>query len=258
MGISKWIGGFLGFMKFRIETVPDPVSVGVIPVVPDIKSSSVLVRNIANVVATTENEDDNETNMMFTSNTVPGYEHREYVPGDALKRVNWKLSSKRSVLMVRLDEAAASVQPTVILDLYRPSGADADKAILDEEKLIVSVFGLLNALINHGIACTFIFRGDNEEMYSISVDNPDYPAQILLKVLAVKVAEGKRVDVSTAATGSCACILATTDAGDSFVPVAESFTESDNVNILGISVDMPNSTAFPMWYLGEDNNFKLV
>jgi len=250
--------GFLGFMKFKVETIPAPVSVGVIPVVPDIKSSSVLVRNIANVVATTENEDDNETNMMYTSNTVPGYEHREYVPGDALKRVNWKLSSKRSVLMVRLDEAAASVQPTVILDLYRPSGADADKAVLDEEKLIASVFGLLNALINHGIACTFIFRGDNEEMYSISVDNPDYPAQILLKVLAVKVAEGKRVDVSTVGVGVCACILATTDAGDSFAPVAESFKDSDNVNILGISASMPNSTNFPMWYLGEDNNFKLV
>lgn len=208
--------GFLGFMKFKIDAVPQPVSVGVIPVIPDIKASSALVRSIANVVATTENEEDNETNMMFTSNTVPGYEHREYVPGDAMKRINWKLSSKRSVLMVRLDEAAASVQPVIILDLYRPSGADPQQAVIAEEKLIASVFGLINALINHGIACTFIFRGDNEEMYTISVDNPDYPPQILLKVLAVKVIEGRRVDVSALNASACACILATTDAGGEF------------------------------------------
>lgn len=250
--------GFLGFMKFRIESKPPSVSVGVMPVIPDIKSSSVLVRTIANVVATTENEDDNETNMMFTSNTVPGYEHREYVPGDPLKRVNWKLSSKKSVLMVRLDEAAASVQPIIILDLFRPLGADPEKAVQNEEKLIVSVFGLMNALINHGIACTFVFRGDNEEMYTINVDNPDYPAQILLKVLAVKVAEGRRVNVSSVNAGACACILATTDAGGSFAPVADNFTGSDNVNLLGISADMVNATSFPLWYLAEDNNFKLV
>lgn len=250
--------GFLGFMKFKINAVPQPVSVGVIPVIPDIKASSALVRSIANVVATTENEEDNETNMMFTSNTVPGYEHREYVPGDAMKRINWKLSSKRSVLMVRLDEAAASVQPVIILDLYRPSGADSQQAVIAEEKLIASVFGLINALINHGIACTFIFRGDNEEMYTISVDNPDYPPQILLKVLAVKVIEGRRVDVSALNASACACILATTDAGASFAPVAESFAGSDNVNLLGISDRMLNTTAFPLWYLDDDNNFKLV
>lgn len=250
--------GFLGFMKFPVETKPSPVSVGVIPVIPEIKASSSLIRSIANVVATTENEDDNETAMLFTSNTVPGYEHREYVPGDPLKRINWKLSSKRSSLMVRLDEAAASVQPVIVLDLYRPLGADRDKAVISEEKIIVSVFGLISALIRQGIACTFVFRGDNGEMESINVDNPDYPAQILLKVLAAKVREDQRADLSAVNESVCACIAATTDAGEGFSAVAGVLGDSENVNIIGVSVDSVNATSYPLWYLDEDNNFKLV
>lgn len=250
--------GFLGFMKFRIENVPSAVSVGVIPSIPDIKASSALLRSIANVVATTENEEDNETSMLFTSNTAPGYEHREYVPGDPLKRINWKLSSKRSNLMVRLDEAAASVQPVVILDLYRPENANAENAVVNEEKIIESVFGLISALIRQGIACTFIFRGDNGETETISVDNPDYPAQILLKVLAVKVVPGRRINVSAVNESVCACIIATTDAGVGFPVVSDKFEGAANVNIIGVSVNTRNDTSFPLWYLGEDNNFKLV
>lgn len=250
--------GFLGFMKFRMENGPLPISVGVIPIIPDIKASSALIRSIANVVATTENEDDNETAMLFTSNTVPGYEHREYVPGDPLKRINWKLSSKRSNLMVRLDEAAASVQPVIVMDLYRKAGADVLASVIAEEKIIVSVFGLMNTLIRQGIACTFVCRGDNDEMETINVDNPDYPAQILLKVLAVKVLEERRADLASVNESVCSCIVATTDAGNGFDAVTQRFVGSDTVNIIGVSEKSINTTSFPLWYLDEDNNFKLV
>lgn len=36
---------------------------------------------------------------------MPGYEHREYVAGDSLRRVDYKLSAKKRKLMVRLDES---------------------------------------------------------------------------------------------------------------------------------------------------------
>ena len=250
--------GFLGFMKFPIQISDDRISVGVIPEIPDIKASSALLRSIANVVATTENEEDNETNMMFSSNTVPGYEHREYVQGDPLKRINWKLSSKKNTLMVRLDEASASVQPVVILDLYRKSGSAPIDAIVDEEKLISAVFGLLNALIRQGIACTFMFRGESGETEVDNIDNPDYPAQILLKVLACKVAEGVRLDIASMNDSICACILATTDAGEGIDVITDKIHNTENVSIMGISPSTPNGTSYPLWYLDEDNNFKMV
>ena len=37
----------------------------------------------------------------------PGYDHREYRPGDPVKRINYKLSARRNELYVRLDEKMA-------------------------------------------------------------------------------------------------------------------------------------------------------
>ena len=111
------------------------------------------------MVVTSDEEEENDTAMMFSANVAPGYEHREYVQGDPLKRVNWKLSTKKNKLMVRLDEAVASVQPLIILDLFRRSDATAAEAVLNEEKLIQAVFGLLELMIEQGIACSFAYVG---------------------------------------------------------------------------------------------------
>ena len=160
--------------------------------------------------------------------------------------------------MVRLDEAVASVQPVVVLDLYRRSGFTAEKVVLGEEKLIRSVFGLLSLLVKQGIACSFIYRSSSGETVSESVDNPDYPDQLLLKVLAVKVVPDKRVDISQFGGSVCACVIATTDASGDFGFITKNIDSPDNISIVGLSPSTPNSTSLPLWYLDEDNNFKLV
>lgn len=251
--------GFMGFIKLKALTpLPVPVSVGVIPEIPDIKASSQLFRSIADVVMTSDEEEENDTTLLFAANTTPGYEHREYVQGDPLKRVNWKLSTKRSKLMVRLDEAASSVQPLLILDLYRREDADVKAAVLDEEKLIAAVFGLLSVLIKQGIACNFVYRSQTGQTIDENVDNPDYPAQLLLKVLAAKVVPGRRVDISQYSEQVCACVVATTDAGDGFQAITDRIGDIENTSLLGTAVSTVNSTSLPLWYLDDDNNFKLV
>ena len=251
--------GFMGFFKLPLKTpLPQPVSIGVIPPVPEIKASSQLFRSIADVVLTSDEEEENDTAMLFSANTSPGYEHREYELGDPLKRINWKLSSKKGRMMVRLDEAVASVQPVVVLDLYRRGGIPAEQVILGEEKLIRSVFGLLSLLVKQGIACNFIYRTSSGETVSESVDNPDYPDQLLLKVLAVKVIPDKRVDLSHLGGSVCACVIATTDASGDFGTITRTVDSPDNISIVGLSPSTPNSTSLPMWYLDEDNNFRSV
>jgi uncharacterized protein (DUF58 family) len=251
--------GFMGFFKLPLKTqLPMPVSVGVIPEIPEIKASTQLFRSIADVVFTSDEEEENDTAMMFSANTSPGYEHREYELGDPLKRINWKLSSKKSRLMVRLDEAAASVQPVLVLDLYRKNTVLAENAVRAEEHLIRAVFGLLALLVKQGIACSFAYRTSSGETIVESVDNPDYPNQLLLKVLAVKVAVNKRVDLSQIASSVCACVIATTDAGGDFSTVTDCIEDSGNVSIIGLSAASANCTSLPLWYLDEDNNFKLV
>lgn len=253
---SVYSCGFLGFFRLPLKTpLPQPVSIGVIPPVPEIKASTQLFRSIADVVFTSDEDEENDTAMMFSANTSPGYEHREYELGDPLKRINWKLSSKKGKMMVRLDEAVASVQPVVVLDLYRRSGFPAEKVVLGEEKLIRSVFGLLSLLVKQGIACSFIYRSSSGETVSESVD---YPDQLLLKVLAVKVVPDKRVDISQFGGSVCACVIATTDASGDFGFITKNIDSPDNISIVGLSPSTPNSTSLPLWYLDEDNNFKLV
>ena len=251
--------GFLGFLRATLkEELPAPVSVGVIPEIPQIKASSQLFRNIADVVLTSDNDEENNSAQLFSANTTPGYEHREYVQGDPLKRINWKLSSKKDTLMVRLDEAVASVQPMIVLDLYRSSSANVSEVIKDEEQIIRSVFGLLSLLVQQGIASTLIYYGAGGEVFADSVDNPEYPEQLLLKILAVKVVPDRRIDLKLYSGSVCACVLASTDCGAELTPIADAVKEDDNVSLIGVSPKSRNLTDFPMWYLDGDNNFKMV
>lgn len=50
-------------------------------------------------------EEDVEEGATVTQGGMPGYEHREYAPGDSPRRVNYKLSAKKRRLMVRLCES---------------------------------------------------------------------------------------------------------------------------------------------------------
>lgn len=251
--------GFLGFIRFALtQELPAPISVGVIPEIPQIKASSQLFRSIADVVLTSDEEEENDTALLYSANTSPGYEHREYVHGDPLKRVNWKLSSKKNKLMVRLDEAVASVQPMIVLDLFRSGSALPQEAILDEEQIIRSVFGLLSLLVRQGIASTLIYRGAGDEVIAESVDNPEYPEQLLLKILAVKVVPDRRIDLKLYAGSVCACVIASTDCGAEIDSIADAVKDDDNVSLIGVSPTSRNLTEFPMWYLDGDNNFKLV
>jgi len=251
--------GFLGFFRLKAATeLPKPKSVGVIPEIPEVSASSALFRDIADVVLTTENDEENDTSMLFSANTAPGYEHREYVQGDSLKRVNWKLSSKTSKLMVRLDEAASSVQPSIVLDLYRNSEKNVLYSLKQEEKLIQSVFGLINLLIRQGIACTFVYRSYNGTVVSENVDNPDYPSQLLLKVLAAKVECDKRIRLDLSAVNACTCVAATTDVSGSFDEIVSIIPDKDNACAIVPDADIASGTTLPVWYLAEDNNFRMV
>ncbi|MCM1528529.1 MAG: DUF58 domain-containing protein [Alistipes sp.] len=248
--------GFLGFLKFRLAApLPPEISVGVIPEIPEASSASGLVRAIADSVFTSDEEESSDTALLFSAATAPGYEHREYEQGDPIKRINWKLSVKKDKLMVRLDEAVASVQPIVALDLYRQDAASAE-VLANEERIICSAFALVSLLVKQGIACTFIYFGSDGETASEIVETPDQTEQLLLKVVAARVVPERRIKLSD--TSACACVIASTDLGAELADIAAAFEDKDCVSLIGKSADAENRTDLPMWYLDGDNNFKQV
>ena len=160
--------------------------------------------------------------------------------------------------MVRLDEASASVQPSILLDLYRYSSAKAENAVIGEEKLLVSVFGLLTLMVKQGIACSFTYYSPTGEIITESVDNPDYPVQLLLKVLSVKVVSDRRIDILPESSTACACVVSTTETGGNFSAITDKIENHENTSILSISQKMPAPADIPLWYLDENNNFIMV
>ncbi len=54
---------------------------------------------------------------------------REYIPGDRLQKIHWKLSAKIDKLMVKENEHTASNQFTILVELYLP---DASSPLLDQ------------------------------------------------------------------------------------------------------------------------------
>ncbi len=110
--ISDYIGictvGKALFQKnnFEIDIIPD---------IKEVPAAGELIKSISTASGGDDSEDSSDTRALGFTGT-PGFEHREYVPGDPIKRINWKMSCKRDTLMIRLDEELLSSRHTFILD----------------------------------------------------------------------------------------------------------------------------------------------
>ncbi len=60
-------------------------------------------------------DEDAEEGVSVMRGGLPGCEHRDYVPGDSPKRINYKLSAKRNRLLVRLDESAGFAATNIFI-----------------------------------------------------------------------------------------------------------------------------------------------
>ncbi len=92
------ISDFLGNFHFNIRQ-DQQTQMAVLPRIVEYAGPDVLPNMLPS------EEEETEEGAATRSGGMPGYEHREYVPGDSPRRVNYKLSAKRGTLMVRLDES---------------------------------------------------------------------------------------------------------------------------------------------------------
>ncbi len=93
------ISDFLGNFHFNIRA-DQQTQMAVLPRIVEYDGPDVLPNMLPS------EEEETEEGASTRRGGMPGYEHREYVPGDSPRRVNYKLSAKRGTLMVRLDESS--------------------------------------------------------------------------------------------------------------------------------------------------------
>lgn len=88
----------------------------------------------------------------------PDYEIREYIPGDALKNIHWKLSAKQGAMMVRERLAAGRERINVLL----PLGDDPD----ENDALMESLYGMCRLLLSREYPIQLFWQGVGQELCS--------------------------------------------------------------------------------------------
>ncbi len=165
---SAGLKDYFGICTFDLDlTIDQNCSTFRIGIIPDIAQSSYdndLLLSAHDAFASGSSEDTIDETALFFGG-FPGYEYREYVPGDSLKRINSKLSAKRDNLMVRLDEKQSSSNIAVILNPYMKE----DDALLSQTTL-EETLGIIFSLILLDFSVSFYYMDDNvlkkESIYS--------------------------------------------------------------------------------------------
>lgn len=170
--------GLLSFTLYEEKGLGEySAFVGVTPNVPDTALKNALIQSVSSVTAAEETEETEEnTSLVFGGN--PGYEHREYIPGDPIKRINWKLSTKRDSLMVRLDEGVAEAKQFALLDFaFDTDETDNEEKLLNEERLIEGLLGFALTLSKLGKELVF-YTLVNKSWQQLSIKTPDDVAEL--------------------------------------------------------------------------------
>lgn len=126
---SALLGDFLGNVR-KIVPLGQVQRMAVLPRIIEYDGPEVIPNSLPS------EDEDVEEGITVQHGGLPGYEHRDYTPGDSVRRINYKLSAKKGKLMVRLDESAGTASTNLfIADNARP--VCCDKAYALARRLVI-------------------------------------------------------------------------------------------------------------------------
>lgn len=166
-----YITDYLGIFRFKIRIPEISESVIILPEIHETDRNSDILYSIYQTLP--DNDDDENSSLIYGRAAVPGYEYRSYVPGDPLKKINWKLSSKRNQLYVRMDESGGISLPNIILDVKETdlnTGTRSELCVF--EQFTEGSLSLVNECIKNRIECCYIYpRSGN--MYTEQISSSE-------------------------------------------------------------------------------------
>lgn len=149
------ISDYLGIFRFKIRNFSgDSKKIFTSPEIPLIENGSEMMKMIYDSVSESDDEL-SDTSLMISG--VPGYEYREYVPGDSLKKINWKLSTKRNQLFVRLDEASGVNLPFIVIDNSCSTDNEEISVLLMRDRIKECALAVMMACVSCGVKCNFSY-----------------------------------------------------------------------------------------------------
>ncbi len=241
---------YLGWFRFPVKNLPKAVKIGVIPEIPSLTNAAVILHTVSDIILTQDDEEE-ESAAAFSAQAMPGYIHREYVPGDNLKRINWKMSAKRQKLLVRMDEAAATVRPTVILDL-QPE--DTVTGLKYREIMMEGALGFLILLVRQGFPCTIRFSSE-QSWKTLILENEDAVREAAVEIAAADfVHDGNRIDPAALQEKAGAYLIYTSHPDAALASEAAALKNSGYLcGICPADADTALLSGFDaLWTLGKD------
>lgn len=223
----------------------------IMPRVPDTGTQADVIKTAADNIGFDDSEE--ETNEIALSTTgSPGYEHRVYNPGDPIKKINWKLSSKRSIYMIRLDEKLSVTSQEFILDEPVLPVMDR-KACITADRMVEGSLAMLSMLSQQGLETDFYYHIGKWKCMSIKTLEDVY---LLAEELAEHApsAPAERLPKEALKSGSAICFTTVT----SNTPPAEELRDARGVVfVVGDNSGFDRSFG-DIWTCSEDFEFKHV
>lgn len=168
------ITDYLGLLSLKSKKTDYESLKKRVTVIPETSDITFNDDRILKIIHASFQGDDSEETVEAAADSFggfPGYDNREYIPGDPLKRINWKQSAKRGKLLVRLDDETVARSVNVVLDsafvkqgvnieemkLLSQYGKLADDEILPKiaEDAIENALGIMRALVLNNYTVVF-------------------------------------------------------------------------------------------------------
>lgn len=261
---SAELHDFVKFFKFRMQFSDDVLNNGllheikVFPNIPEMAGDAPLLRAAAeNAKFADDSEETRETDNANLFAGMPGYTHREYTEGDPVRRINWKLSSKRDKYMVRLDDEIESVQQNIVLD------SRGGNSVYENERAVEGVLAAALGLLKSGLESTVYFRFEGI-WESFEISEPADVTALQTRFADYRFAEEnekcERIPIDElSVSGSGAGILLLTSLFDKSLTAAVASAEDSGIFTAVISADSVSvGSAFQIWRLCEDYSAELI
>ncbi len=247
---------FLGVFRFNMPSAGLLREVKIIPDVPEMPGDAPLLRAAAeNARFADDSEETKETEGLNRFAGMPGYTHREYTEGDPVRRINWKLSSKRDKYMVRLDDEIESIQQNLALDCVGGSSVyENERAV---EGILAAALGLLKCGFEPTVYCRF---GGVYEVFEISEPADVSTLQTRFAdykfISAAENFKGRRIpDISE----NGGAVLLYTPCFDKRLAAEISAAEDNGIMTAAVCSDPKEAgNAYQIWRLNEDYSAELL
>lgn len=168
--------GIFSFKPKNIDLGELRSDLNILPDIADIPFTDKIFRRASDISAFSDDSEDTISDSTHRFGGFPGYDFREYIPGDPLKRISWKQSAKKGTLLVRLDDETPAQSIIIILDsVYEPNVQNqlfhsSDKLLgnsIEELKELAgqwaaeSSLGLARAFVRRNYSVTYICPGEH-------------------------------------------------------------------------------------------------